>query len=45
MGDDIERADEGETNRVECQRSDREGPCNGRPFKAKKEKLIMIKGL
>lgn len=45
MGDYIERPVERETNRVVCQRPDREGPSNGRPFKAKKEKLIMIKGL
>lgn len=35
----------GETNCEVYQWCDREGPCNGRPFKAKKEKLIMIKGL
>lgn len=45
MGHYIERPVERETNRVVCQRPDREGPSNGRPFKAKKEKLIMIKGL
>lgn len=44
MGDYIERPVERETNRVVCQPPDREGPSNGRPFKAKKEKLIMIKG-
>lgn len=45
MGDYTERPAERETNRVVCKRRDREGPSNGRPFKAKKEKLIMIKGL
>lgn len=34
-----------ETNCEGNQLSDRKGACNGRPFKAKKEKLIMIKGL
>lgn len=34
-----------QTNGAVHQQPDREGPSNERPFKAKKEKLIMIKGL